>query len=62
MSVEPAAMPLTTPAADIEATEGSLLSQVPPLTVLLNAVVLPTHTEAVPDMVPAAGSGLTVTA
>jgi hypothetical protein len=61
MSTEPAAMPLTTPAADIVATEGSELSQVPPLVVLLSVMLLPVQTTDGPLMVPAAGSGLTVT-
>jgi hypothetical protein len=61
MSVEPAAMPLTIPSVDIEATEGSVLSQVPPLVVLLSVMVLPAQTTDGPLMVPAAGRGLTVT-
>jgi hypothetical protein len=43
------------------ATEGSVLSQVPPLVVLLSVMVLPVQTTDGPLMVPAAGSGFTVT-
>jgi hypothetical protein len=46
----PAATPVTTPVDDIVAIDGVPLIQVPPGVVLLNVVVLPSHTLAVPVM------------
>ena len=54
----PADTPFTTPAVLMEPTAKLLLLQVPPVVVLLNAVVNPTHTFNVPAI--AAGLGLTV--
>ena len=60
--VVPEVTPLTRPVALFtEATVGVALVQLPPLTVLARVVVAPTHTVVAPDMVPASGSGLTVT-
>jgi hypothetical protein len=55
----PATIPVTTPVAETTvATEVLLLLHVPPVDVLVNAIVKPSHTVDEPDM--AAGSGLTV--
>lgn len=56
----PGAMPLTIPVdKPTEATEGVVLVQVPPETVLVSVVVVATHSEAVPPI--ADGVALTVT-
>ena len=58
----PAAIPDTTPEAS---TLAMLLAEelhAPPLVALFKAVIAPAHTTAVPFMVPAVGSGFTVTA
>ena len=49
----PAVTPVTVPEPSTVAMVLLLLSQVPPLTVLVMAVVLPAHTTAVPERVPA---------
>lgn len=61
--VLPAATPITTPlVALIDATPGLLLLQVPPtLPLLVRVVDNPAQTVVVPLMVPASGSGFTVT-
>ena len=43
------------------AMEGTPLTQVPPLTVLVMVIVAPTHTLVGPPIVPADGFGNTVT-
>jgi hypothetical protein len=59
MSAVPAATPITTPVPEpTVATPVLPLLQVPPLALLLNVVVLPMHTDAVPVIV--AGTGFTV--
>jgi hypothetical protein len=55
----PAALPVTIPAASTDATVGLLLVHVPPKVVDDSAVVEPTHTVGVPEIV--AGSAFTVT-
>ena len=61
MVVLPAATPVTTPVlASIVATAVVPLLQVPPAILLLSIMVVPTHTEEAPLMVPAFGIGLTV--
>jgi hypothetical protein len=57
----PAAMPVTTPLVLTVAIPAAPVLQVPPLAKLLNEVVLPAQIVAVPVIVPASGSGLTVT-
>ena len=52
----PAASPVTTPPASTLAVDGLLLAQVPPVEVVDNVAVEPTHTVAVPVM--EAGFGL----
>ncbi len=59
MVAVPAAMPLTIPVLPTVATPVALLDHVPPPVAEDNEVVLPTHTDSVPEMV--AGSALTVT-
>ena len=57
----PAAIPDTTPEAS---TLAMLLAEelhAPPLFALFKAVIAPAHTTAVPFMVPAVGSGFTIT-
>lgn len=57
----PADTPVTTPVvAFTVAAEVLLLLQLPPLLLLAKVVVEPMHTNVVPLMVPAFGSGLTV--
>ena len=59
----PAAIAVAEPdALPIVATRGLLLLQVPPVPVVVYIVVAPAHSNAAPLMVPAPGSGLTVTA
>jgi hypothetical protein len=57
----PADMPVTIPVVLAIAMPTAPVLQIPPLAELLNEVVLPAQTVAVPVMVPASGSGLTVT-
>jgi hypothetical protein len=60
MVAVPADIPVTTPVvAPMVAIAGLLLLQVAPTVVVLNVVVLPTHTLVVPVIGP--GNGLTVT-
>ena len=60
MLVVPADSPLTTPVVVFtRAVPGRLLAQVPPVGVLLNVDVLPTHITGEPMINP--GSGFTVT-
>ena len=61
MVAVPAVTPVTIPDMPIVATAVLLLLHVPPVVVLLNVVVAVAQTIAVPVMVPATGSGLTVT-
>jgi hypothetical protein len=61
MIAVPAELPVTNPVLVTEATEGPPLVQEPPPTVLDKDVVPLTQIVAVPDIVPAFGSGLTVT-
>jgi hypothetical protein len=61
MVAVPATTPVTTPVPPTEATPVALLLHVPPAVAFDNAVVLPAHTVAVPVIVPALGSALTVT-
>jgi len=56
----PAATPVITPVTDIEALPVVVL-QVPPPTVDESGVVADTQTAVKPEIVPADGSGLTVT-
>jgi hypothetical protein len=58
MIVVPAAIPVTTPDAEIEAVAALLLVHVPPPGVLPRLVVYPTHTLAAPTI--AVGLWLTV--
>ncbi len=59
----PAAIPFTIPVTEpIAATEGLPLVQVPPETALLNVTEPLPHIGVLPDIVPASGNGLTVTA
>lgn len=60
MVVVPVALPLTTPAAVTLAIDGLLLLQVPPVPVVVNVLVVPTHIIGVPLIVPADGDRLTV--
>ena len=57
----PVDTPVTRPVASTAALAGVDEVHTPPLTALLNKVVAPTHTVAVPVTVPALGSRLTVT-
>ena len=58
----PAATPVTTPvAAPTVATDVVLLLQVPPAILLLSMMVAPAHTVEAPLIVPALGTGSTVT-
>ncbi len=59
ISVVPAATPVTTPELFTVAAAVLLLLQVPPVIVLVNVVVAPSHTVAVPAGVP--GVALMVT-
>jgi hypothetical protein len=54
-------MPDTTPIELTVAIPVEAEAHVPPVTELLNVVVLPRHTVAVPVMAPASAEGLTVT-
>jgi hypothetical protein len=55
----PGATPVTMP-PDTVAMPVLLLLHVPPLTLLVNVVVDPSHTTDVPDMLPGDGAVLTV--
>lgn len=58
----PGATPVTTPVAEpTVAIDVALLVQVPPAMLLLKLMVDATHTVEAPLMVPALGTGLTVT-
>ena len=58
----PGATPVTTPVVEpTVATDVALLLQVPPAILLLRLMVAATHTVEAPLMVPAVGTGLTVT-
>ena len=61
MVAVPAVTPVTIPDVPIVATAVLLLLHTPPVVVLLNVVVEVAQTIAVPVIVPATGSGLTVT-
>ena len=55
-------MPVTVPSVPTVALAVAPLAHVPPVAVVVSAVVAPTHTVAAPVIVPALGSGSTVTA
>jgi hypothetical protein len=57
----PSETPETSPALLTVATDVLLLLQSPPVPEVLRVIALLTHTEVVPDMVPASGLALTVT-
>ena len=57
----PVATPVTTPELLTVATEVLLLLHVPPLTLSVNEVILPTDTVEVPVIVPADGAAFTIT-
>ena len=57
----PDATPLTSPLLFTVAAAVLVLLHMPPVVPSLNDVVEPTHTVAVPLIVPATGNGLTVT-
>jgi hypothetical protein len=57
----PAAVPVTTPALLTGAMLEEVVVQVPPLTVELNVVTLPTQRAEVPVMVPEIGGAVTFT-
>ena len=62
MVVLPAATPVTMPVAEpTDAVAGAADDHVPPLTASPRVVVAASQTAAVPVIVPALGSGLTVT-
>ena len=61
MVAVPGAIPVTTPEEFTEAMEAAVLVQVPPLTVEVKVVVLPTQIDCVPERVPALAFGVTVT-
>ena len=58
----PAVMPVTSPVAPFTVTFASALVQVPPVTMLASVTEAPAQTLSKPDIVPASGSALTVTA
>ena len=62
MPAIPAAMPDTSPLPSTFATDGLPVLHAPPGAASVNAVVSPTQTTAVPEIVPALGNALTVTA
>ena len=63
MVAEPAETPETMPEAFTVATAALLLDQVPPIKPLeVSEVVAPAHKVVVPEIVPALGRALTVTA
>ena len=53
--------PVTMPEGDTVAKVGASLLHVPPLPVVVNAVVVPIHIELLPVMVPGTGSAFTTT-
>ncbi len=55
----PTPVPVTTPVLLMKATEDGAQLHVPPATVLLNVIVLPTQTGVLPEMAP--GNAITVT-
>lgn len=58
----PAPIPVTTPVdKPTVATAGLLLTQVPPVVVSLNVVLVPVHITVVPVIIPIVMSGYTVT-
>jgi len=57
----PGATPVIIPEASIVATAVASLLHAPPVMASAKVVVSPWHTDEVPVMAPAAGSGLTVT-
>ena len=58
----PTAAPVTLPVTrSTVATDVALLVQVPPETLLLKLILAPIHTEDAPLIVPAFGTGFTVT-
>jgi hypothetical protein len=59
--VVPAAIPVTTPEAEILATAGALLVHIPPIAGSVIVIVVLVQTVLAPVMVPAFGKGLTVT-
>ena len=61
MVAVPAATPVTTPVLATVAIPVALLLHAPPVVPLVNVVVPPAHTVAVPVIEPALGKGLTVT-
>jgi hypothetical protein len=61
MVAVPAVMPVTVPVLPTVATPVAVLLHVPPVAASLKPVAEPTHTDAVPVMLPADGNGLTVT-
>ena len=62
MVVVPAAIPVTTPPDETVPTAVLVLVNVPPpVPLAVSVVVAPTHTVAVPLMVPGVANGLTVT-
>jgi hypothetical protein len=61
MVAVPGAIPVTTPEEFTEAMEAAVLVQVPPVTVEVKVVVLPTQIDCVPERVPALAFGVTVT-
>src|SRR5689334_12770266 len=54
-------MPCTVPSASTVATNGLPLDHEPPVPLVLNCIVVPTHSELGPLIVPASGAGDTVT-
>ena len=61
MVVLPEAIPLTTPVALTEPTDGVTLLHAPPAAPSVSAVLAPAQTTGVPVIVPAFGNALTVT-
>ena len=58
MITVPAAIPVTSPKASTVATDAALLLHVPPVDDSDNVIMLPTHTDGVPDI--GVGAALTV--
>jgi hypothetical protein len=61
MTTVPALVPVTTPVLPTLAIAVLLLVHVPPAEVLFSVIVEPAHTVVSPEIIPANGSGLTVT-
>ena len=61
MVAVPSELPVTCPVDDIDAMAGLAEDHVPPVTDAVNVEVKPKQTRVVPLIVPATGSGLTVT-